>query len=463
MALRMVAVLGGVLLLSMVGRVAPAGDWLRFRGPNGSGISTDTEAGPVKWSATENLKWKAALPGAGVSCPIVVGDRVFVTCYSGYGLDRRNPGDQKDLKRHLVCLDKTSGKILWDKSVAAVLPEDPYSGAGVPEHGYASHTPISDGKRVYVFFGKSGALAFDLDGNQLWQTGLGTESDPRRWGSSSSPILYKNRLIVTASAESQALVALDVETGKEVWRQEAQGFANLWGTPILVPVDAEQSDLVVGVPYEIWGFNPETGKLRWYCEAMETDQFNSSVVAGDGVVYAIEGRGGGSIAVRVGGNDDVTKSHVVWTGNDSGRFGTPLLHDGRIYVVSNKVATCIDAKTGQRIYQERLTGGSTGRGGQGAPDGQRAPGGQPGRGFGGRGGGGFGGGDYSSLVAADGKLYFVARNGDAYVYTLGEKFEQLGVNRVTDDSEDFSATPAISQGDLFIRSDKHLYCVGLPR
>ena len=186
-----------------------AGDWSRFRGPNGTGISQDEKPVPTKWSPSENLKWKQGLPGPGVSSPIVVGNRVFVTCYSGYGTDRSDPGNMDELKRHLVCIDADTGKTLWDKTVDAVLSEDPYSGIGVPAHGYASHTPVSDGERVYVFFGKTSVLAFDLDGNQLWQKSVGTESDPRQWGSASSPILHNNLLIVTASAESQALVALD--------------------------------------------------------------------------------------------------------------------------------------------------------------------------------------------------------------------------------------------------------------
>ncbi len=194
----------GVFAGSCVLPLGANADWPRFRGPNGSGVSADSNATPVRWSPKENVKWKVELPGAGVSSPIVVGDRVYVTCYSGYGLDRQNPGDINDLTRHLVCVDRESGKILWDKSVKAALPEDPFSGIGVPAHGYASHTPVSDGENVYVFFGKSGALAFDKEGNRLWQTNVGSGSDDKRWGSSSSPILHDDLLIVTASAEGRA-------------------------------------------------------------------------------------------------------------------------------------------------------------------------------------------------------------------------------------------------------------------
>ena len=149
--------------VSMV-TLTQAGDWARFRGPNGTGISADSDPLPTTFSETENLKWKVALPGAGVSCPIVVGDKVFVTCYSGYGADPQNRGEMKDLKRHLICIDRETGKTLWEKIVEAVLPEDEYTGPGVDQHGYASHTPVSDGKNVYVFYGKSGVLAYTVYG-----------------------------------------------------------------------------------------------------------------------------------------------------------------------------------------------------------------------------------------------------------------------------------------------------------
>lgn len=451
----LVAVGLGVLLTGLVAGPAAAGDWARFRGPNGSGVSPDEKPVPVTWSATENLKWKVPLPGPGSSCPIVVGNRVFVTCWSGYGMDRRDPGDQADLRRHLFCIDRRTGTTIWSKTVKPHLPEDRYGGM-FAEHGYASHTPVSDGERVYVFFGKTGALAFDMDGNQLWHTPLGTESDRRGWGSAASPILYGDLLIVTASAESEALVALDKKTGKEAWRKEAWGFGGTWGTPVLVEVDENRTDLVLGVPGEIWGFDPQTGKLRWYSTAMRDDSFCSSVVTADGVVYAIEAMGGGSIAVRAGGEGDVSETNVVWTGRDNNRISTPIVHDGRIYFISRRIANCIDARTGERVYQARLSGGIARTGRDAGGDGGRDAG-----GFGGRRrfSGGFGGQDYASPVVAGGKLYFVSRGGDVHVIKVGRKFEQLAVNRVTDESEDFSATPAVSDGELFIRSSRHLYCI----
>jgi len=434
--LRILCVLALIIGLNSL---VSASDWSRFRGPNGSGISSDTASTPVEWSPDRNVRWKTPLPGAGVSSPIVVGDLLFVTCYSGYGA---NFGKIEDLKRHLVCVDRSSGKILWDKSVDAVLPEDSYSGMGIPSHGYASHTPVSDGKHIYVFFGKSGVLAYDLEGKQRWHQSVGTESDRRRWGSASSPILHEDNVIVVASAESEAIIALNAETGDEVWRQEAAGLANVWGTPLIVKIDDERTDLVLGVPYEIWGFNPDSGKLRWYSEISAGDQYSSSLVAVQDVVYSIEGRGGGSAAVRAGGKGDVTKSHTVWSGSDSSRFGTPVVYQGRLYFFPSGVATCNDAKTGKKVFQGRLEGGSSSGGG--------------GRSRFGRGGGGS---DYSSPVVADGKIYYVQSSGSCFVLKAGDKFEQLAVNSVTTDRESFGATPALSNGEIFLRSDKHLYCV----
>lgn len=146
---------------------------------------------------------------------------------------RKITGMQANLKQHLVCVNRGTGETLWNRTVDADLPEDRFRGM-FAENGYASHTPVSDGKRIYAFFGKSSVLAFDLDGNQLWQTGVGQGPDPRGWGSASSPILYRNLVIINASAESEAIVALDQETGQEVWRQGALDLAGTWGTPLLV-------------------------------------------------------------------------------------------------------------------------------------------------------------------------------------------------------------------------------------
>ena len=219
------------------------------------------------------------------------------------------------------------------------------------------------------------------------------------------------------------------------------------------PADLEDGgqEIVLAVPYEIWGFYPETGKLKWYCDGPQSGSMCSSVVAYHGIIYAIESGpdGGGAVAVRAGGKDDVNKTHVIWKGRDRSRIGTPLVDGEYMYWVSGKIANCVDAKTGKRVYQQRLSRSTTSRNQdrQGELGGGR-------RRFGGR----RGGQDYSSLVAAGGKLYYTTRSGELYVLNLGSKFQELAKNRF-DDGGDFSATPAISNGEIFIRSSKNLYCV----
>jgi len=418
-----------------------ADDWNRFRGPNGSGIAANNHSTPLHWNPHENVRWSVALPGPGNSSPIVVGHRVWVTCWSGYGLDRQEPGDQQNLKRHLLCFDRTNGNMLWSQVVDPYLPEDKYEGM-FTEHGYASHTPVSDGKRVFAFFGKTGVVAFDVEGNKLWHTSLGTRSGASGWGTASSPILYKNFVIVPATAESHSLVALDQQTGSEVWRHKAEGYHSTWSTPILVDAPNGRQVLVVVVPQEIWGIDPDTGKLLWYCRGPQSETACASAIASDGIVYAIGGRNAGSTAVRVGGTGDVSDSHILWTGDHSISIGTPLLHKGLIYWFSRGVAYCIDASNGETVYRERLStdiasSSSAGK----AREALR-------------------GRSYVSPVAADGKLYFLASSGYTFVQELGRQFKQLALNPLGKKEEEFQGTPAISNGELFIRSSRKLYCIG---
>lgn len=219
------------LLAAVAGGALAAAEWPGFRGPNGSGLADSTVQPPVTWSDGQNIKWQAPMPGPGSSSPIVWGGRVFITCYSGYG-DGSDGGSPDKLRRHLICLERQSGKILWDAAVPAELPEDPFTGY-LTEHGYASSTPVTDGERVYVFFGKTGALAFDFEGKQLWKVNLGKESSNRRWGSGASPILYQNTLIVNAAEEGRAIYALDKVTGEEAWKAEGNSLELCFGTPAL--------------------------------------------------------------------------------------------------------------------------------------------------------------------------------------------------------------------------------------
>ena len=441
-----------------------AEDWLGFLGPGGSLKSTSTVPAPVEWSAEKNIKWQVDLPGKGVSSPIVVGDKVFVTSYSGYGVGGENEKIE-DLKRNVTCVDRASGKELWTKSVAATLPEDPYSGIGVPAHGYASHTPVSDGEKLFVFFGKSGVIAYDLDGNQLWKKSVGTGSGQQRWGSASSPLVYKNMVIVPATEEAESIVALDKESGEEIWTSPAEDFRSTWGSPVIVDANGAV-DLVISVPGEVWGLNPESGKLRWYSPGTTDTSASASVAVADGVIYATGGRSGDAVAVKSGGKKDVGDTNVVWEANIPGRFATPVIHEGNLYCFASGIVSVYDTETGDRVAQKRLSATSERGGGPGGEGGGRpggfggGDGGRPGGG-GGRPSGGRGGmmsTDYASPVIADGKLYITMRSGRVSVLTASPELELLATNVFEGDSG-FGGTPAVCDGALFIRSDRALYCV----
>ena len=414
--------------------LASADDWPRFRGSTGSGVAIDSDGLPTTWSPDANLAWKSPMPGPGASSPIIVGQKVFVTCYSGYGLSQEQPGDIENLVRHLVCVDLKTGKTLWQRDVKAALPEDPYSGSGVTAHGYASHTPVCDGANVYAFFGKSGVHAFTMDGEPLWQAKVGMESDPAKWGSSSSPIVFGDIVIVTASAESQAIIGIDKATGKELWRQEAKGLDGMWGTPTLVKVDDKRTDLVMCVARELWGLDPTNGKLRWYADATGAQQAYSSVVIDGKRVYAVTGRGGGSIALDAGGSGDISESNTAWTGTENASFASPVLHDSKLYVVSRGVLTVIDAETGDRTKQVRLRSAK-------------------------QTGGRFGSLDYPSPVVVGDRLYSLNGSGQMFVFQLGDEMKQLALNEVTTDKEVFWGSPAVSDGQMVLRSAKYLYCI----
>ena len=446
------------LLLCLSGVTAlNADDWGRFRGPHGNGISLDAQSIPTQWNDKRNLKWKASLPGPGASCPIVVGDRVFVTSWSGYATGGTELGQIENLKRHLICLDRATGQQRWTRTVAARLPEDAFRGM-FTENGYATHTPVSDGNIVVAFFGKSGVHAYDMEGNPLWQANVGEGRDHRGWGTSSSPLLYKNLVIVPATIESSSLIALQRETGEVVWQQKADGFASTWGTPILIDSGA-RTELVLAVPYEIWSINPETGKLLWYCESLDTNSMCSSVVFHQGVLYAIESGpgGGGAIAVKPGGNGNVTDTHVLWKKNERSRISSPIVYDDKLYYFTSGIANCLDAKTGDKIYSERLRSRQSIT--TSTADNRR-----PSRGrrsaFGRDGGRGQ---DYSSPILVNEKLVYTRRSGDIYVIKIGDQFEQLAVNRFDSSRGHFHATPAASNGELFLRSSQTVYCVAAPR
>jgi len=397
-------------------------EWSDFRGPHGLGISTETGL-PVRWSSDQNIVWKTKLPGPGTSSPVTAGDRIFLTSYTGYGLDDKNPGEMADLRRHILCIDRKSGKVLWTKEFRPELPEHKYAGEG-SYHGYSSSTPVTDGERLYVFFGKSGVYCFDLDGKELWHASVGKGTD--RWGSAASPVLYKDLLIVNASVESGQLVALDKMDGKEKWR--AGGISSAWNTPLLVKPPSGDMELVVSIENLLVGLSPETGKELWHADGIHR-YVVPSVVADNGVVYAIGG-GHTSVAVKAGGRGDVTKTHVLWRVSTGSNVPSPIYHEGYLYWASDNGGTirCQDAATGKFKYEKRL---------------------EPASGL-----------IYASPVLADGKIYFVSQKKGTYVVAAKPEFELLAHNVFQDDGSRTNGSLAVSNGQLLLRSDEYLYCIG---
>jgi hypothetical protein len=422
-------------------------DWPQFRGADGSATSADSGL-PERWDNENNLIWKAKLPGWGNSSPIVLADRVYLTCYSGYGTDRDNPGNQRDLVRHLMCFDRKNGGLVWKTDIRTDTPEVAYQGQ-VQQHGYASSTPATDGKRLYVLLGTAGVFAFDLNGNQLWKHGVGTGTD--RYGSGSSVRLFEDLVLVNASIESGAVVALKKENGDEVWRFE--GLRRSWGTPAFVETGAGQYELVVSSQERISGLDPRTGKELWHCEGIQ-DYTCPSVVPGKGVAYVTGGRTSSLIAVRAGGSGDVTNTdRVLWRKPIGGNVPTPVLYNGHLFGASDRlgIAWCVNADTGEIVYKERLSADVPVRPAAFQPGGR-----------GRQGGGGDPGGlqFYASAVAADGKVFILSRTAGMFVFAARPAFEVLARDQFAGDEGPFDGTPAISDGRIFLRSNAYLYCVG---
>jgi len=406
-------------ILAVATTAVSAEDWSQFRGPGGLGASQETQL-PQTWSSSENIAWKAAMPGPGASSPITLGERVFITCYSGYGLEP-GAGEQEKLVRHLLCLNRTDGAVLWRKQIEPKLPEHKYQGEG-SYHGYAASTPTTDGERLYVFFGKTGVLCFDLEGQELWRVSVGENTN--RWGSGTSPLLYKELVIINASVESGSLVALNKVTGEEVWR--AKGINASWNTPLLVS-GKNRTELIVSVANRVRSFNPDTGEELWNADGVHR-YVCPSVIHHEGVAYVIGG-GHTSLAIRTGGEGDVTSSHTLWRSKKGSNVSSPIYHKGHLYWTRDGgIACCQNPSTGEMVYEERLPAKS--------------------------------GRVWSSAVLADGKLYYVSQHSGVLVIAAQPKFDLLSHNLLEDDDSRANASLAVSNGQLFLRTDGFLYCIG---
>ena len=407
-----------------------AEDWARFRGPGGQGIGVGEV--PTEWSAEKNMKWKRELPGAGSSSPVVAGGKVFVTCFSGVG---EGATDTSKLVRHLVCVSEVDGEILWQKDFPNTVAEDAYGGFLV-EHGYASNTPVVHGGKVYAFLGKSGIHAFDMEGEPLWEKNLGTGSTSRKWGSAASPMVAGDVLVVSAAEESLTVFGLDLDTGEEKWKAEGDSLEMAYGTPVVMKSGEGREDLVLAVPGELWGMNPASGKLRWYSPITSKGNISPSPVLGDGVVYVFGGYPSlRRSAVKVdGAKGELPDENTLWEDKDSSYVPTPVLVDGHLYWASDSgYAMCVNAKSGETVFKERLD--AQGKGGRGKPF-------------------------YAGAVTAGGRVIAVSRRGGSFVFEAKPEFKLLAHNKIEGDESQFHGTPALRGGQIFLRSDQALYCVG---
>lgn len=419
---------------------AATADWPRFRGNNGDGVSSDRDV-PLEWSDARHLKWKLDLPGPGSSSPVIADGRVYVTAYSGYG---EAPGKSEDpaaaddslaLVRHLLCVDLHSGERLWTASEPATLPEDSYA-EFLPEHGYTSSTPATDGERIYCFYGKNGVFAYDLEGRRIWSAPTGTLSSKMTWGSAASVVLAGGRVIVNAGDEARALLAFDPETGEEVWRMEHPMLEQTYNTPVLHRPEPGRTDLIVAFREEIRGLDPKTGAVRWFSKSPVGGNLSGSPLAlGENRIALFGGfpRTLGTV-FRGGGEGDRSDEALLWESTRAKSYmPIPVEHEGLLYWVSEDgIAACANPETGEVLYRERLDIAS--REGKGMAF-------------------------YASPVLVNGHLIAVSRNAGTFVIAAKPEFELVRVNHLAADTSRFQGTPAVSEGHLILRSEKALYAI----
>lgn len=388
--------------------------WPAFRGPGGNGVCAETTL-PLHWGPKDNIAWTAPLPGPGASSPVVWGDQVFVTCFTGKAA--------KEIVRHVFCFDRRTGEKRWQRDFPAPLPENDYSNQ-VSQHGLATSTPTTDGQRLYLFFGRGGVHALDMHGKSLWHADVGDTISV--FGSGASPLLLGDMLIINACFESRHLMAFDKATGKVLWKTDLDGMC--WSTPVAVDVNGKK-EIVLNVGAGLYGFDAEKGTGLWSVDIMAT--YNSATpVVRDGVVYVMnQGMGEKEfLAVRAGGRGDVTGSHVLWTQTKVGAsYCSPLLSGDRLYCLSGQ-AVALRASDGKILVKKSLDGLQN---------------------------------QYSSPILAGDKLLIFTRYNGAYVLAA-DSLEELAHNELGDDSA-FNASPALVGGQIFIRSNQRLYCIGKPR
>ncbi|HEX7175074.1 MAG TPA: PQQ-binding-like beta-propeller repeat protein [Pyrinomonadaceae bacterium] len=426
---------------------AGVNNWPSFRGEQAAGVAEGQNL-PERWDAAKGLglKWKTRIPGLSHASPVVWGEHVYVTtAVSSRGLDRFRHGlygdgdaaeDRSPHQWKLYALERGTGKILWERTAYEGAPREKRHIKAT----YANSTPATDGKHVVAFFGSQGLYAYDTKGTLLWKKDLGVldagayDAPDYEWGTASSPIIYKNLVILQVDTQKEDfLVAYDVKTGREVWKATRDELPS-WGTPN-VYTGRGRAELVTNASNFIRGYDPATGKELWRLGGSSKITAPTPVFS-DGLIVVASGRRPEApiFVLRPGASGDITlgadqsaNAHVVWSKQARGSYmPTPLVYGPHLYVLNNSgLFDCYDLKTGAEVYRERIPH--------------------------------QGGGFSASPVAADGKIYLTAEDGDIFVVRAGPKFELLATNPV---GELLMATPAISSGTMFVRAHRHLYAIG---
>jgi outer membrane protein assembly factor BamB len=437
-----------LVALSVLLAGAPmAANWPQWRGPSGLGVSAESGL-PVTWSARENTAWSVALRGLGSSSPIVWGDQIFVTSQVGrlplaggshpmlarddaalvsrekpIGGRREESSTKADPIFFVVeSFNRSDGRRTWEYRFDA---RGPFPNLH-EKHNLATPTPVTDGEHLFAWFGTGQIVALDMRGRVVWSKHLGEEYSPFdiNWGHGSSPVLYRDLLILLCDHESASyLIAFDARTGKLRWKADRGKGRASYSTPLLVP-GPKRDELVVNSTERIDGYDPATGELLWYADAPRQSPIPSAVFH-DGLIYMTRGyRNSPYLALRPGGRGDVTGSHIAWRAPGGGSYAASLvLYEGLLYLTNDVgVLTCADAKTGERVWQTRLDGVF-----------------------------------FASPVAADGKIYFASQTGETLVVKAGRAPAILARN---DLGERLVASPAISDGQIFLRSDGRLFAIG---
>jgi len=409
------------MAVSLVALSTAAGeDWPCFRGPGRQGISQEKGV-PTQWSATSSIRWKTAIPGEGWSSPIASGDRIFATTALDNGTSL-----------HLICLDRTSGKIAWDKEIIKQK-----AGHKSQQNSYATSTPATDGKRVYVVACDGRILAVSMGGTVEW---VNSDFDYySEHGLAVSPVLYDDLVIVCfdwsspgpdtkvgwqVAWDKAVIFAVDKNTGKVRWKGSRGSSRVAHVVPQVAMVDG-QDQLVSGAGNVVQGFDLKTGERLWTVSS-RGEGVVPSVVVGDGLAFTASGFGESRVcAVRLGGGrGDVTKTHTVWESRDDvPKMSSMLYVSPHLYLATETgVAKCMTGATGEVLWRERLRGPFS-----------------------------------ASPVWADGKVYFLSEKGTTTVVEEGPQFKVVATNEL---GEKCCASPAISQGNLFLRTEKTLYCIG---